>query len=348
MRKSLSSIAWDVPESVYRADPALSYSVLAKYEREGFEHLDTLFNKVESPSLLFGSCTDCLLTDGDKAFSDNYFIADMPKISPSAEPIVKEIYATFHNAYTNINDIPESELMPILSQAGYKGNTNWGTKAKCDAIRKEGAAYYQTMFMAGDKTIVSQEMYNKVFACVRALKDSPATKMYFAENDPYSDIERYYQLKFKGSLGGVNYRCMMDLAVVNHKEKYIIPCDLKTSSHREYDFPLSFVQWHYMIQARLYYRLLRQAMDNDDYFKDFKLLDYRFIVVNNIDNPVPLVWGFSHTKAVGIIDLGGKKFRDPETIGRELTYYLENRPSVPSGIELDKPNSIESWLMDRQ
>ena len=214
MRKSLADISWQVEESVYRQDPALSYSILAKYEREGFEHLGTLFDKVESPSLLFGSCVDTLITDGEKAFADNYFISDIPKVSPSAEPIVKEIYTTFHNAYTNINDIPDDALMPILSQAGYKGNTNWGTKAKCDAIRKDGAQYYQTMFMAGNKTIVSQDIYNKVFACVRALKDSPATKMYFAENDPYSDIERYYQLKFKGSLGGVDYRCMMDLAVV--------------------------------------------------------------------------------------------------------------------------------------
>jgi hypothetical protein len=348
MKKSLADISWRVPEEVYRQDPALSYSILARYEREGFEHLDTLFEKVESPSLLFGSCVDTLLTDGEQAFADNYFISDIPKVSPSAEPIVKEIYTTFHNAYTNINDIPDDVLMPILSQAGYKGNTNWGTKAKCDAIRKDGAQYYQTMFMAGEKTIVPQEMYNRIFACVRALKDSPATKMYFAENDPYSDIERYYQLKFKGSLGGVDYRCMMDLAVVNHKEKYIIPCDLKTSSHREYDFPLSFQQWHYQCQARLYWRLLRQAMDNDDYFKDFELLEYRFIVVNNIDNPVPLVWGFRQTKAVGVIDLGGKKFRDPETIGNELRHYLDDSPVVPDGISISKPNSIETWFNERQ
>lgn len=347
-KKSLADIAWNVPEEVYRQDPALSYSTLARYEREGFEHLDTLFDRVESPSLLFGSCADTLLTDGEKAFADKYFISDMPKISPTSEPIVKEIYSTFHNAYTNINDIPDDSLMPILSQAGYKGNTNWGTKAKCDAIRKDGAQYYQTMFMAGDKTIVSQNMYNKVFACVRALKDSPATKMYFADNDPYSDIERFYQLKFKGSLGGVDYRCMMDLAVVNHKEKYIIPCDLKTSAHREYDFPESFTQWMYMIQARLYWRLLRQAMDNDDYFKDFELQDYRFIVVNNIDNPVPLVWHFGHTRSVGEIELGKRKYRDPEVIGKELRHYLDDRPSVPDGIELNRPNSIEQWFENRK
>lgn len=344
MKKSLVDISWQVDEPTYRQDPALSYSTLARYEREGFEHLDTLFERVESPSLLFGSCVDTLITDGEKAFSDSYFISDMPKMSPTAEPIIKEIYAQFHNSYTNINDIPESELMPILSQAGYKGNTNWGTKAKCDAIRKDGASYYQTMFMAGGKTIVSQDIYNKVFACVRALKDSPQTKQYFKDNDPFDNIERYYQLKFKGSLGGVDYRCMADLILVDTKNKVIIPCDLKTSSHREYNFPESFLQWQYQIQARLYWRLIRQNMDNDDYFKDFKLLNYRFIVVNNIDNPIPLVWEFSHTSDTGTLELGKRKLRDPQVIGEELSHYLKDAPQVPDGISLTKANNIEQWF----
>lgn len=348
MRKSLSDISWQVDEPTYRQDPALSYSTLAKYEREGFEHLDTLFDKVESPSLLFGSCVDTLLTDGEKAFDDQYFVSDIPKVSTSAEPIVKEIYSKFHSAYTNINDIPDDVLMPVLSQAGYKGNTNWGTKAKCDAIRKDGAQYYQTMFMAAGKTIVPQDMYNKVFACVSALKESPQTKGYFAANDPFSPIERFYQLKFKGILDGINYRCMADLILVDHNSKVVIPCDLKTSSHREYNFPESFVQWMYMIQARLYWRLIRQAMDNDDYFKDFKLTEYRFIVVNNIDNPVPLVWSFRQTQAVGTIEIGGRKFRDPQDIGKELSFYLEMQPKVPIGIELTKPNNIEKWFDNRQ
>ena len=88
-------------------------------------------------------------------------------------------------------------------------------------------------------------------------------------------------------------------------------------------------------------------MDNDDYFKDFKLADYRFIVVNNIDNPVPLVWNFGHTQAVGTIEIGGRKYRDPETIGRELRQYLDDRPQVPNGISLNKPNSIERWFESR-
>lgn len=342
MRKSLKEISWQVTEPVYREDPALSYSILAKYEREGFANIDKLFDRVESPSLTFGSCVDCLITDGERAFNEQYMVSDIPSMEPSVEPIVKEVYEQFHNSYTNINDIPDSCLMPVISQAGYQ--PRWKPETRCKVIREKGQQFYQTMFMANGKTIVTQDVYNKVFNCVRALKDLPQTHDYFCENDPFDNLERYYQLKFRGILDGIEYRCMADLILVDHDAKVVVPCDLKTSSHREYDFYKSFTQWHYDIQSRLYWRLIRQAMDNDDYFKDFTLKDYRFIVVNSIDNPSPLVWEFDGTQDVGDIKVGEHVFRDPLIIGKELYTYLQEKPAVPNGINVGKPNSITAWL----
>lgn len=348
IERSIKTIFWDIPEPEYRKDPALSQSTISSYERKGFECLTTLFEHEETPSLNFGSAVDYYITDGEKAFSDKYFISDMPKVPSTAEPIVKDIYAMFCNSYTNIYDIPESDLMPVLSQYGYKGNTNWGVKAKCDAIRKDGAQYYQTMFMAKGKIIMSQENYTKVFACVRALKDSPQTKMYFCVDDPFNDVERVYQQKFKAELDGVMYRGMADLLIVDHKNKIVIPCDLKTSHNREYNFPRSFLEFRYDIQARLYWRLIRKIMDADEYFKDFKLQEFRFIVVNNIDNPVPLVWSFRQSMALGEITVGDRVLRDPETIGKELRHYLDDGCIVPDGISMDKPNNIEHWFTVRR
>ena len=348
IERSFKTIFWDISEPEYRKDPAPSQSTLCKFEKKGFESLATLFEHEETASLHFGSAVDCYATEGEKEFADKYFISDIPKMSPVAEPIVKEIFAQFGNSYTNINDIPDDLLMPILSQAGYKGNSNWGTVAKCTAIRKDGAQYYQTMFMAKGKTILSQDTYNKVFACVRALRDSPQTRMYFAVDDPFSDIERCYQMKFKEELNGIVYRGMSDLLVVDHKNKVVIPCDLKTSHNREYNFPWSFTEFRYDIQARLYWRLIRLTMDKNEYFKDYELKDFRFIVVNNFDAPLPLVWRFDQTQAIGEIEVGGKKLRDPEDIGKDLTYYLKENPTVPIGISLDKANSIEQWYENRK
>lgn len=343
MHKSLEDISWKVPESEYRQDAALSYSTLSRFERDGFENLDSLFDKVESPSLSFGSYVDCLITDGEGAFQDKYLVSNIPSMEPSVEPVVKEIFNQFKNSYTNINDIPDSGILPIINQMNYQ--TRWKPATRCNAIKEKGSQYYQTMFMAKDKSIITQDVYNKVFACVRALKDSPQTHNYFCENNPFEDIERFYQLKFKGILNGIPYRCMPDLIIVDHSKKIIYPIDLKTSSHREYDFYKSFVQWKYDIQARLYWRLIRQALDKDDYFKDFKLADYKFIVVNNINNPLPLVWKFEYTQQQGPITLKNNVvLRDPEDIGKELYNYLQEKPLVPTGIKIKGVNSITEWL----
>ena len=98
------------------------------------------------------------------------------------------------------------------------------------------------------------------------------------------------------------------------------------------------------IQARLYWRLIRSIMDKDDYFKDFTLSNYRFIVVNNHDVPNPLVWGFDKTVALGNLEIGEYTLRDPEVIGKELHHYLSDNPVVPDGINIKGLNSITEWL----
>jgi hypothetical protein len=139
---------------------------------------------------------------------------------------------------------------------------------------------------------------------------------------------------------------MADEIIVNHEKKIIIPVDLNTSSKYEWDFYKSFLDWHYFTQARLYWRIIRDNMDRDPYFKDFYLADYKFIVVNR-RTLIPLVWTFSSTQLTGELHLGkGGQIiiRDPFIIGEELNRYLLERPIVPNNIDLIKPNKLEEWI----
>ena len=69
-RKTLYDISWQVSEEEYRADKAYSYSTISKFNREGFDNIGKLFDRVESPSLLFGSMVDSLLTGGQEEFDE--------------------------------------------------------------------------------------------------------------------------------------------------------------------------------------------------------------------------------------------------------------------------------------
>lgn len=136
------------------------------------------------------------------------------------------------------------------------------------------------------------------------------------------------------------------LIIAQHDKKVIIPVDLKTSSKPEWDFYKSFIEWRYDVQSRLYFRIIKAAIEKDDYFKDFTLMPYKFIVVNK-NTLTPLVWEFPLTDSIGTITTGKNnsiELRDPCTIGEELSYYLKYRPKVPNEISISGVNNLSNWL----
>lgn len=345
MMRSLRDISWQVSEEEYRADPALSYSTLARYEREGFNNLDKLFDKIETPSLTFGSAIDSIITGGQKEFDERFMVAEFPSIPDSIIKVVKDVFREFSGTHRTLDSVPDEEVIHRASTFNYQ--PNWKPETRAKVIKEKGSDYYSLLYIAGDRTILDTNTYQDVCNAVKVLKESKATKFYFAEDNPFEpNIERLYQLKFKAALNDIDYRCMADLLIVNYKAKWIRPCDLKTSSHTEWDFYKSFVKWNYDIQSRLYWRIIRANLDKDDYFKDFRLLDYHFIVVN-WKTLTPLVWEYPFSSTRGPITLGKDnqiKLRDPYAIGKELHYYLTSRPKVPLGIAEEYANGLVEWL----
>jgi hypothetical protein len=195
--------------------------------------------------------------------------------------------------------------------------------------------------------VVTAEDVEDARRCVTALKTNEYTAFFFADNDPFDNrYQRFYQLKFKNQHNGVWYRNMADLIVVDNEKKTIQPIDLKTSSHNEWEFPKSFQQWRYDIQARLYWRNIKATVEQDDFFKDYKVLPYKFIVVNR-KNCKPLVWDFPLTEATGQLEIHTPSgyhiiWRDPYDIGKELRKYLDDNPQYPFGIK--ESQDIVNWL----
>ena len=343
--KSLYDISWQVSEEEYRADQALSYSTLARYEREGFNNLDKLFDRLEAPSLTFGSAVDSIITGGQEEFDERFMVAEFPPTPDSITKMVKSLFSQYGDSYRSLITIPDDAIIKETEYQSYQ--MNWKPETRAKVIKEKGADYYNLLFIAGSKTILDTQTYQDVCNAVRALKESKSTQFYFAENNPFEpDIERFYQLKFKACLKGINYRCMSDLLVCDSRNKIIYPIDLKTSSHTEWDFYKSFIDWLYAIQARLYWRIIRANMDKDEYFRDYKLADYKFIVVNR-KTLTPLVWEFKDTATLGTLYYGKNKqieMRDPEDIGEELSSYLSSRPKVPMGISETGPNDLKEWL----
>lgn len=346
LTKELKDISWLVDEPTYRADPALSYSTLATYERGGFYSIKTLAEKKESPSLLLGSVVDCILTDGEDAFNDRFAVMDY-SITDSGINVCKALASLYGKQYKEFKDIPEVLVSQTAQETGFWKDPKWNSRRYKEVLNTGDVDIYYKVLTSSDKTIISSQMYSDALAMVDALKTSEATKFYFAPDNPFDDsIRRYYQLKFKATLGGVDYRCMADEIVIDYSNKLIHPVDLKTSSHFEAEFYKSFIDWTYNQQARLYWKIIRENLDKDEYFRDFTLDDYTFIVVNK-NTLTPLTWKYTDTQKRGTLIYGKNhniELRDPLEVGKELHYYLTHDCKVPLDISMTKPNDIVKFL----
>ena len=345
--KSLKEIALQIDEPTYRKMPELSYSIISRFQSVGFD-IEKLQESLSSPSLIFGSAVDAIITGGQEEFDKNFMVVDLPNIPESASNCVKVIWNKYKDTYKHLNEIPMDVLNTELQLNGFWPNNRYSEQARINGFFKNPVEdYYQINYISENKTIINTELHTQILQAVNALKTSSATKDYFAEDNPWDNsIERLYQIKFRADLNGVGYKCMMDECIVLHDKKLIIPIDLKTScSCEEKDFYLNFLKYHYQLQARLYVRILRNNLNKDEYFKDFKILNSRFIFCNK-DSCSPLVWEFKETHSKGTLYYGRYKqigLPDPEDLGKELFLFFSSGQK-PNELLISDRNSLDNWI----
>ena len=335
----IKTISWNVDEKTYREYPALSYSLLSKYEKVGFSGLNSLFEKQESESLLFGNLVDTLITQPDEFYNKFYIVDSIP--SSTIQDIVEKVFKVFSNE-NSLSDIADSAIVEFAKDY----QPNWKDETKAKKIREGGESYFQLLKEAKDKIIVSKDLFNDAINVKLALFNTPLISPYLS--GPQDSVFRYNQIKFKTFLNRIEYKCMFDLLYVNYEDQWILPVDLKTTSFPEYDFYKRYLECRYDIQSKLYWRILNKCIREDEHFKNFELFDFHFICVNK-HSLHPLVWVDKYCESVAdvvYITKTNKKIilRDPEVIGKELLYYLTYKPCFPEGIVENKPNSINNWI----
>lgn len=332
---SIRDIAWEVSEEEYRSNPAYSYSILAKYEREGFNKLDTLYETEETAALTFGSAVDCLITDKEH-FYDRFYVMTAELPAQGLQNVVKAILEA-HPYATTLGDIRDDEMANDIINVQW--NNHWRNTTRVNYVREHCGEYFRALVESQNKIVISQDIMGKAMTCVEALQQCKDAEKLFDQNT-------YYQLKFRARLdNNIDYRCMFDGLYVDKKRRTIYPLDLKTTGSPEDEFYWSFLKWRYDIQGRLYWRILRRVMDDSDEFNDWHLMPMTFIVVNK-DNPKPLAWRFAESSQRDSIAVKDRILRDPEVIANELNWYLTIHPEHKNGINYNGrgPNNILEWL----
>ena len=320
IEKELSEISWNVTEPEYRADGAISYSTLATYAREGIKGLKKLADgfKLDTPSLRHGSVVDTLLTD-EANFDNLYVVANYNKPSDIIRPIIDKIWDLCDKSTGDLSKVDTNLILQQINIANY-GGANWKIETKINKIIEEGKEYFQLLSLTlNGKKLVHQVDYDYALACVNTLKTNPFTSYIFDTFNPnikiyyqlkfkcsfgglvlgnFSYIDNKIERDFNGNwlttsnnklnplawkdqlLEEDTIRCMFDILLVDYDKKTIQPIDLKTTSHNEEDFGLSIQDWFYELQADEYSYILREIISQDEYFKHFRVLPFRFLPIN--------------------------------------------------------------------
>jgi hypothetical protein len=269
------------------------------------------------------------------------------ELSEPSEKVKKAVEYLYNNTDKEwLKEIDVDTILNALDMVEYQGN--WKDYKRVETFIDKGQNWFRFLVVSSGKKVITKEVYDKALNVIDAFKSSKATKFYFEPNVEFADVQRFYQLKFKTKLkNGIDYKGMMDLIVVDYYKKEITICDVKTTSGKEWDFVNSFIKYNYYEQCSLYFRILSNVIKNDELFKDFKIVGFKFIVAN-VDNPQPLVWDCDFYKAASGNLMFGKNeqiiLKDPEVIGAELKHYLEDKPKVPNNINLEGENSIRKVL----
>ena len=247
------------------------------------------FQEVKDPEMFFeekehfiiGKGVDDFITMGESYFEENYYVSRFSKPSAVIMSIVQELFA---NRSTDIwLDIPSDDILEIIVKHEYQ--PNWKPETKIKKISEEGEMYWFELRESEGKSILSIEQYSKIMSIITQLITHEYTKELFV-HDTHEDA--YYQLPIYFEVEGVLCKALLDMVIVNHETKEVIPYDIKTMGDYTKFFDYQSFKRRYDIQAAWYTEGLYQWMINN--YPDYNLCTFRFIVASTTQKCDPLLF----------------------------------------------------------
>lgn len=333
--KSLKDYSLNLSEQEYHEYPAWSYSMIAKYARNGFSAIATIHEKTKpTPEMEFGSLFDSILTKGRKTL-DDYAVVDF-NVPDAEKKVLDALLAKFSVPFLEIS---------MNDFLGTADSVSYQMKWKPDTRYQKVAAYsgYYDTLRSGKK-VVSQKDWDDAVEMARIFRTDPYLKNLFGTKNT-EEVEYIYQPQFVVMYetklhGKVKVKCMFDLLVVDHGALTIQPVDLKTSSMPAYDFPEHFVKMRYDIQGDEYSDVLRIVLDSIPEYQDYTILPYLFTDVSRTDM-VPVTYTYDQT--AGLSFTKGDRtytYKRWDDLLDEIITYEETESKVPNYITTVGPNDL--------
>lgn len=326
-------------EEEYRASNCMSYSI-AKDIHDNPKVLTEEKKESDKEWFTFGKLVDLLLTSPIEGFDKKVFVNDKVP-SEQYKNMIDFIVATG----LPITELSDAQINDIYSQSG--SNVNWGLPVKRQKMIDNCSDYLDVLTKHAGKLIVDSKTYLEANAMADMLKKHKWTKELFMDEKEQlaNHLEIFYQYKISYIYENIQCKSMIDILVVDHDARLILPYDLKTGS----DTPRNFIRnalykYRYGYQGVLYLEGLKKFIAQHEEFKDYEIDTFKFIYVSRLTPTFPITLEMNKDchkefKEVGIDNL---LYHIPSLnfIMEETEYYMNiinegEIPTIPYEIDLN-------------
>lgn len=256
----------------------------------------------EKQHFIIGSAVDCYITQGEDCFNERYFSSKLKK-KPAEKPmsIVKLTFDT-----VTANDGIPSELISNYPEILWnacnlhefymnRAKPTWQEDNRVTNMLKDGLcqAYWSELIEARGKQILSDEQYMLINSIILSLTTHNHTRDLFKDS-PTKDI--IYQLPLYFEVENVDCKVLVDMVIIDHENKRIMPIDLKTLGDFVLNFPKSVYKRRYDIQGSFYHEGISHSLNiiediiGGKPLNNYQISNFAFIAESTIKPGTPMIF----------------------------------------------------------
>jgi len=258
-------------------DIYLSYSRVADFVKNGPKALISRHDK-GGEGMKVGSITDDWLYNREN-FDKLYIVFDGVKPTATLGTLTDIIIQ-------NYTEIPsKKEILNIIKKNEFWKRSKDDTKlANFDT--PEFWKYLKLQFLATDKVIITSEQFELGKTLSEVLVTHKHSKELFSDK-----YERLDQFKFNITYQNVKFRGIIDMILLDHKNKTIRAVDLKTGVPRAEEFMSNFLKFKYYFQEAVYMLALDSILKELG-LDEYQILSFQFLYIGR-NEQVPIVFNIT-------------------------------------------------------
>ena len=291
----------------------------------------------EKGHFIIGSAVDTLLTMSEEQFKENYHVSLVNKPSGKTLSVLHLVFDNMVNLFQgqeinklSLNLVANEDILQACNIEDFQ--SKWKDDTRVNAIMKY-EEYFNDLCKAFGKQTITFEDFNLINTIVDNFKNSRLKWVFDDSMVNSKDYDLYFQYPIYFEYQGIKCKSLLDIMVVDHKQKRIGIIDLKTTGDNVINFYKAVTKFRYDIQASFYRLAAGQFGKTIPEISDYLFGGFSFAVESTIrPNGVSI---FECDKELLDIGKSGRPGGFVVTTGGVAIYYNEIEGFI-QGIDLYK------------